>query len=63
MESVIVLRRGLRSLVNSLSYTTHLNFARNCEGSKFDFHSSHKLPWASKSCSPIAEFLHVNMHW
>ena len=23
----------------------------------------HKLPWASKSCSPIAEFLHVNMHW
>ena len=46
MESVIVLRRGLRTLVNSISYTRHLNF--NCEGSKVYFPSdnvsSHEPP-------------------
>ena len=38
MESDCVLRRGLRSLINGISYTRHSNFERYCVGSEAGFH-------------------------
>ena len=51
MESDCVLRRGLRSLINSISYTRHSNFERHLRRIRncFSFRW-HKLPWASKRC-------------